>query len=135
MPAHAHAPLLPSLNPARAARLLLVSGLLAMGAAQAADPVAVAAGPQVPVIAVGAQAVAGLVRRARAELGAPMSIGVGHPGAQTAAGRIKNANSTCLNGQLLQEDLQRRLTGRERGEDVGELCRQLALGCNELLRG
>ena len=52
------------------------------------------------------QAVAGLVRRARAELGAPMSIGVGHPGAQTAAGRIKNANSTCLNGQPLQADLQ-----------------------------
>lgn len=59
MPAHAHAPLFPSLNPARAARLLLASGLLAMGAAQAADPAAVAAGPQVPVIAVGAQAVAG----------------------------------------------------------------------------
>lgn len=59
MPAHAHAPFLPSLNPARATRLLLASGLLAMGAAQAADPAAVAAGPQVPVIAVGAQAVAG----------------------------------------------------------------------------
>lgn len=52
------------------------------------------------------QAVAGLVRRAQAELGEPMSIGVGHPGAQTAAGRIKNANSTCLNGQPLQADLQ-----------------------------
>ena len=52
------------------------------------------------------QAVAGLVRRAQAELGAPMSVGVGHPGAQTAAGRIKNANSTCLNGQPLQADLQ-----------------------------
>lgn len=59
MPAHAHAPLLPSLNPARAARLLLASGLLVVGAAQAADPAAVATGPQVPVIAVGAQAVAG----------------------------------------------------------------------------
>lgn len=59
MPVHAHAPLFPSLNSVRSARLLLASGLLAMGAAQAADPAASAAGPQVPVVAVGAQAVAG----------------------------------------------------------------------------
>lgn len=59
MPVRAHAPFLPSLNPVRSARLLLASGLLAVGAAQAADPAAVAPGPQVPVIAVGAQAVAG----------------------------------------------------------------------------
>ena len=32
MPVHAHAPLFPSLNPVRSARLLLASGLLAMGA-------------------------------------------------------------------------------------------------------
>lgn len=59
MPVRAHAPFLPSLNPVRSARLLLASGLLAVGAAQAADPAAVAPGPQVPVVAVGAQAVAG----------------------------------------------------------------------------
>ncbi len=59
MPVHAHVPLFPSLNPVRSARLLLASGLLAMGAAQAADPAASVAGPQVPVVAVGAQAVAG----------------------------------------------------------------------------
>jgi RND family efflux transporter MFP subunit len=59
MPVRAHAPFLPSLNPVRSARLLLASGLLAVGAAQAADLAAVAPGPQVPVIAVGAQAVAG----------------------------------------------------------------------------
>lgn len=59
MPVHAHAPLFLSLNPVRTARLLLASGLLAMGAAQAADPVPASAGPQVPVVAVGAQTVAG----------------------------------------------------------------------------
>lgn len=59
MSVHAHAPLFLSLNPVRTARLLLASGLLAMGAAQAADPVPASAGPQVPVVAVGAQAVAG----------------------------------------------------------------------------
>lgn len=59
MPVHAHAPLFPSLNPVRSARLMLASGLLAMGAAQAADPAPASAGPQVPVVAVGAQAVAG----------------------------------------------------------------------------
>lgn len=59
MPVHAHAPLFLSLIPVRTARLLLASGLLAMGAAQAADPAPASAGPQVPVVAVGAQAVAG----------------------------------------------------------------------------
>lgn len=59
MPARAHAPSVPSLMPARAARLLLASGLLALGAARAADPAPATAGPQVPVIVVGAQAVAG----------------------------------------------------------------------------
>ena len=59
MPVHAHAPLFLSLNPVRTARLLLASGMLAMGAAQAADPAPASAGPQVPVVAVGAQAVAG----------------------------------------------------------------------------
>ncbi len=37
---------------------------------------------------------------------APMSIGVGGPGAVAANGFIKNANSVCLNGQPLVADLQ-----------------------------
>jgi fructokinase len=34
------------------------------------------------------------------------SIGIGTPGTQRADGRMKNCNSTCLNGQPLQADLQ-----------------------------
>lgn len=55
-------------------------------------------------------AVAGLVRAAETELGATSSIGVGTPGAVSpATGRMKNCNSTCLNGRPLQQDLQRAL--------------------------
>src|SRR5687768_8168023 len=46
------------------------------------------------------------------EAASPMraSIGVGIPGAISAAtGRVKNANSTWLNGEALAEDLQERL--------------------------
>ena len=51
-------------------------------------------------------AVAALVARAESELGiAAARIGVGTPGTQTDAGLIKNANSTCLNGQPLARDL------------------------------
>ena len=51
-------------------------------------------------------AVASLVARAESELGLQgCSVGVGTPGTQTHAGLIKNANSTCLNGQPLQRDL------------------------------
>ena len=35
-----------------------------------------------------------------------MTVGVGTPGTQTASGRMKNCNSTCLNGMPLQADLQ-----------------------------
>lgn len=60
MPVRAHAPSVPSLIPARSARLWLVCGLLSLGAAaRAANPAPATAGPQVPVIAVGAQAVTG----------------------------------------------------------------------------
>ena len=52
------------------------------------------------------EAVAGLVQRAEAALQQPVTVGVGHPGSLTSTGRIKNANSTCLNGQPLQTDLQ-----------------------------
>jgi predicted NBD/HSP70 family sugar kinase len=59
------------------------------------------------------EAVASLVETVEAELGRTATIGVAMPGALSlATGRVKNANSTCLNGQPLREDLQRRL-GRE----------------------
>ena len=55
-------------------------------------------------------AVAGLVHDAEKALGASGSVGVATPGALSlATGRIKNANSTCLNGRALKEDLERRL--------------------------
>ncbi len=56
------------------------------------------------------QAVAALVQQGREQarrqgLPAP-SVGVGSPGSETPAGRMKNCNSTCLNGQALRADLQ-----------------------------
>jgi fructokinase len=54
-------------------------------------------------------AVAALVADARAAVGDDFTVGIGHPGTQTAAGTIKNANSTCLNGRPLQRDLEARL--------------------------
>ena len=57
-------------------------------------------------------AVAGLVAAAERELGAHGSVGVGIPGAETDAGTIKNANSTCLIGRPLRRDLEAAL-GRE----------------------
>ncbi len=51
-------------------------------------------------------AVAELVGRAEAELGLQhCTVGVGTPGSLTHAGLIKNANSTCLNGEPLERDL------------------------------
>lgn len=57
------------------------------------------------------EAIAGLVARAEAAVGqAGLPVGIGHPGALSpATGRIKNANSQCLNGQPLQQDLEARL--------------------------
>ncbi|MGZ5032186.1 MAG: ROK family protein [Usitatibacter sp.] len=56
------------------------------------------------------ESVGTLVEAAERELGAPGTIGVATPGAVSlATGRIKNANSTCLNGRALREDLERRL--------------------------
>lgn len=55
-------------------------------------------------------AIADLVRQADAAIGARPTIGIGTPGAiSTATGRIKNANSTCLNGRALREDLEAKL--------------------------
>ena len=53
------------------------------------------------------QAVHGLIVAAERKLGARGTVGVGIPGAESlASGRIKNANSTCLIGQALREDLE-----------------------------
>ena len=53
-------------------------------------------------------AIAALVRELEREAGASgLPVGVGHPGAiSPASGRIKNANSTCLNDRLLKQDLE-----------------------------
>jgi fructokinase len=59
------------------------------------------------------EAVGRLVETAEGELGRGASVGVATPGALSlATGRVKNANSTCLNGRALKQDLERRL-GRE----------------------
>ena len=58
-------------------------------------------------------AITRLALDAESELGQQGSVGVGTPGAVSpASGRMKNCNSTCLNGQPLREDLERAL-GRE----------------------
>ncbi len=50
--------------------------------------------------------VAALVERAESALGLKhCTVGVGTPGSLTRSGRIKNANSTCLNGEPLEHDL------------------------------
>ncbi len=59
------------------------------------------------------ETVAALVEAAEREIGATASVGIGTPGSPSPHdGRIRNANSTCLNGRLLQHDLGVRL-GRE----------------------
>ena len=56
------------------------------------------------------EAVGALVDAGERELGEGSTVGIATPGAVSLAnGRIKNANSTCLNGQPLREDLERRL--------------------------
>jgi fructokinase len=56
------------------------------------------------------EALAGLVETAERELETMCTVGIGIPGAVSpATGRIKNANSTWLNGQPLSQDLDRRL--------------------------
>jgi len=53
------------------------------------------------------EAVAALVARAERETGvAGARIGIGTPGSATGAGLMRNANSTCLNGEPLQRDLE-----------------------------
>jgi fructokinase len=55
------------------------------------------------------RAIESLVQQARVEAGGPCSIGLGTPGSLTPEGRMKNANSQCLNGMPLRADLQRLL--------------------------
>ena len=56
------------------------------------------------------EALAGLVAQARQAVGGlHATLGIGTPGSLTAAGRVKNANTLCLNGRALQADLQHRL--------------------------
>ena len=48
-----------------------------------------------------------LIHAAEAAVGISATIGIGTPGSPSARdGRIRNANSTCLNGQPLQQDLE-----------------------------
>ena len=57
--------------------------------------------------------IAAMVRQAEAELAVSATVGLGMPGSLSPLdGRMRNANSTCLNGRPLKEDLQVAL-GRE----------------------
>lgn len=51
-------------------------------------------------------AIGGLVESVEKEFGQRGSVGIGIPGSEAADGRIKNANSNCLIGQSLRDDLQ-----------------------------
>jgi predicted NBD/HSP70 family sugar kinase len=56
------------------------------------------------------EGVGALVDSAERELACRATVGVATPGAISLVdGRIKNSNSTCLNGRPLREDLERRL--------------------------
>jgi fructokinase len=56
------------------------------------------------------ECVAELVRQVQRDLALPVTIGIGTPGAVSAStGRIKNSNSTHLNGRALQDDLEARM--------------------------
>ena len=55
-------------------------------------------------------AIVALVREVERELALEGTVGIATPGARSlATGRMKNCNSTCLNGRPLQEDLEKRL--------------------------
>ena len=57
--------------------------------------------------------IARLVRETESAIGKRGSVGVGAPGALSpATRRLRNSNSTCLNGQPLKDDLERAI-GRE----------------------
>jgi fructokinase len=56
--------------------------------------------------------VADLARKLEADAGPDASLGVGMPGSVTAAGRVKNSNTVCLNGTAFRSELSERL-GRQ----------------------
>ena len=57
------------------------------------------------------ETIAALVEEIEAKLGTRGTLGIATPGARSlASGLIKNANSTCLNGRPLKEDLEARLS-------------------------
>ena len=63
-------------------------------------------------------AIVRLVEATEARIGARATLGIATPGALSlATGRIKNANSTCLNGRALKEDLESRLAREIRVEN------------------
>ncbi len=83
-----------------------IGALDAAGAVRHRSRVATPAGDYAATL----EAIARLVEDAERELGARGTVGVATPGAPSrATGRIKNANSTWLNGKAFQEDLERRL--------------------------
>lgn len=51
-------------------------------------------------------AIVALVQGAEAELGSRATLGIGTPGSEGRDGRLRNSNSTCLNGQPLRADLE-----------------------------
>jgi fructokinase len=52
-------------------------------------------------------AIVSMVAAIELEIGGPASVGIGMPGAiSPASGLVKNANSTCLNGRPLQQDIE-----------------------------
>jgi fructokinase len=74
----------------------------AAGATRARRRVATPSGDYAATI----EAVAGLVAAIEAELGVTGTVGVGTPGTHSrVSGRMKNCNSTWLNGRPLREDL------------------------------
>mgnify|MGYP000467620402 CR=1 FL=1 len=53
------------------------------------------------------QVVAALVAKLEADAGGECRVGIGMPGSfSRASGRVRNANSVCLNGQPMQRDLE-----------------------------
>jgi fructokinase len=52
------------------------------------------------------RAIVALVGQARQVAGDPVTVGIGTPGTPRQDGLMKNCNSTCLNGQPLQRDIE-----------------------------
>ncbi len=53
------------------------------------------------------QAIVGLIEQSERTVGEPGSIGIGTPGSLSpSSGLMRNANSTCLNGKPLRQDLE-----------------------------